>query len=90
MSQRSRCGDVSIRPFGRWGAGCALIGRMLWLGLVIGLTNLLLPAASAQVTDRPPDTMEARLRACAACHGDRARARKTIISRASPASLLAT
>src|SRR5580700_9491026 len=43
---------------------------MLRLGLVIGLTNLLLPPASAQVTDRPPDTMEARLRACAACHGD--------------------
>ena len=70
MSQRSRCGDVSIRPFGRRDAGYALIGRMLRLGLVIGLTNLLLPSASAQVTDRPPDTMEARLRACAACHGE--------------------
>src|SRR5271154_7029568 len=43
---------------------------MLWLGLVIGLTNVLLPSASAQVTDRPPDTTEARLRACAACHGE--------------------
>ena len=70
MSQRSRCADVSIRPFGCRDAGYALIGRMLWLGLVIGLTNLLLFSASAQVTDRPPDTMEARLRACAACHGE--------------------
>ena len=43
---------------------------MLWLGLVIGLTTLFAPLASAQGTDRPPDTMEARLRACAACHGD--------------------
>jgi cytochrome c553 len=70
VSQRSRCGDVSIRPFGCRDAGYALIGRMLRLGLVIGLTNLLLPSVSAQVTDRPPDTMEARLRACAACHGE--------------------
>ncbi len=42
---------------------------MLRLGLVIGLTNFLMPLASAQPTDHPPDTMEARLRACAACHG---------------------
>ena len=70
MSQRLRCRDVSIRPLGCRNAGHALIGRMLWLGLVIGLANPLLPFASAQVTDRPPDTMEARLRACAACHGE--------------------
>ena len=70
MSQRSRCGDASIRPFGRRAAGYALIGRVLWLGVVIGLANLVLAPASAQVTDHPPDTMEARLRACAACHGE--------------------
>lgn len=70
MSQRSRCGDASIRPFGRRAAGYALIGRVLRLGVVIGLANLVLAPASAQVTDHPPDTMEARLRACAACHGE--------------------
>ena len=70
MSQRSRCGYVTVRPPGRRNAGCGVIGRMLLMGLVIGLTNFLLPFASAQNTDRPPDTMEARLRACAACHGD--------------------
>jgi len=43
---------------------------MLLLCLVIGLTNLRVHFASAQVTDRTPDTLEARLRACAACHGD--------------------
>ena len=59
---------TSIWPTVR--ADYALIGRMLRLGMVIGLTNLLVPFASAQVTDRPPDTMEARLRACAACHGE--------------------
>ena len=70
MSQRSRCGDMSIRPSGCRVAGYALIGRMRRLGLVIGLTNLLVSFAFAQVTDRPPDTLEARLRACAACHGE--------------------
>jgi cytochrome c553 len=43
---------------------------MLRLGLAIGLTILLVPLASAQPTAQPPDTMEARLRACAACHGE--------------------
>jgi cytochrome c553 len=43
---------------------------MLLLGLLIGLTSLPVHFASAQVIDRPPDTVEARLRACAACHGD--------------------
>src|ERR1700760_3406525 len=70
MLQRSRCGNVSVRPFACRDAGYALIGRMLRLGLVVGLTNFLVPLASAQVTNRPPDTMEARLRACADCHGD--------------------
>ena len=70
MPQRSRCGDVSIRAFGCRDAGYAVIGRVLRLGLIIGLTSLLLPPASAQVTDHPPDTMEARLRACVACHGE--------------------
>jgi cytochrome c553 len=82
MSQRSRCGEASIRPFGCRDAGYAVIRRMLQLGLVIGLTSLLFSPASAQVTDRPPDTMEARLRACAACHGEQ--------GHASPASQLAT
>lgn len=70
MSHRSRCGDISIQPLGCRDAGYALIGRMLRLGVVIGLTNLVVAFASAQVTDRPPDTIEARLRACAACHGE--------------------
>ena len=75
MSQRSRSRNVSVRPLGRRNAGRALVGRMLWSGLVIGLINVFLPFASAQVADRPPDTrppdtMEARVRACAACHGD--------------------
>ncbi len=61
---------MSIRPCGGRKAGYALIACTLRLGLAIGLTTLLGPFASAQVTDRPPDTMEARLRACAACHGD--------------------
>jgi cytochrome c553 len=70
VSQRSRWGDISIRPFGCRDAGYASIGRLLRLALVIGLTKLLVPAASAQVTDHPPDTMAARLLACAACHGE--------------------
>jgi cytochrome c553 len=61
VSQRSRCGDMPVRP---------RVGRLLRLGLLMALTNLLVPFASAQVADRPPDTMEMRLRACAACHGD--------------------
>src|ERR1700689_1398306 len=70
MSQRTRWGDVSIWPFGCRDERYTVIRRMLWLGLVIGLTSLVFSDASAQVTDRPPDTMEARLRACAACHGE--------------------
>ncbi len=70
MSQRTRWGDVSIWPFGCRDERHTVIRRMLWLGLVIGLTSLVFSDASAQVTDRPPDTMEARLRACAACHGE--------------------
>jgi cytochrome c553 len=58
-----------MRPFGCRVAGDVLIGRMQWLGPVIGLTLFLVASASAQVTDRAPDTLEARLRACAACHG---------------------
>jgi cytochrome c553 len=61
VSQRSGCGGMSIR----------LLGCMMRLGLVIGLANLLVPSASAQITDRPPDTMDARMRACSACHGER-------------------
>ena len=70
MSQRTRWGDVSIWPFGCRDERYTVIRRMLWLGLVIGLTSPVFSDASAQVTDRPPDTMEARLRACAACHGE--------------------
>jgi cytochrome c553 len=47
-----------------------VVAQLLQLGLVIGLTILLASAASAQPTEHPPDTMEARLRACAACHGE--------------------
>jgi cytochrome c553 len=45
---------------------------MRWIGSAILLVSLTLcPAgvAPAQPTGRAPDTMEARLLACAACHG---------------------
>jgi cytochrome c553 len=43
------------------------------IGIVIALVSpMLYPAAvmPAQPTEQPPDTLMARLRACAACHGD--------------------
>ncbi len=70
MLQHSRYGDISIRSVGCRRAGYVLIQRMLRSGLVLGLTVLLLPSASAQTPNGPPDTIGARLRACAACHGE--------------------
>jgi cytochrome c553 len=70
VSQRLRCGSVAIWALGYRKSGCGLIGGMLRLGMIVGLTMHLVPFALAQVTDHPPDTMEARLRACAACHGE--------------------
>jgi cytochrome c553 len=49
-----------------------LAGSVGWIGLAILLVLLMpCPAAVAQVqpTERAPDTMEARLRACEPCHG---------------------
>jgi cytochrome c553 len=49
-----------------------LAGSVGWIGLAILLLLLMpCPAAVAQVqpTERAPDTMEARLRACEPCHG---------------------
>jgi len=51
---------------------CALSCGARWTGLAIVLLGLVLWLAavgSAQPTERAPDTMEARLLACAACHG---------------------
>jgi cytochrome c553 len=50
----------------------ALLCAARWNGLAILLVSLMLcPAAvaPAQPTERAPDTLEARLLACAACHG---------------------
>src|SRR5215469_10853718 len=51
---------------------CALSCGARWTGLAIVLLGLVLWLAavgSAHPTERAPDTMEARLLACAACHG---------------------
>jgi cytochrome c553 len=49
----------------------ALVSGARWIGSTILLGSLMLcPAVvPAQPTERAPDTMEARLLACAACHG---------------------
>ena len=70
MPQRSRDGNACRALFDRQDAGHALVRFILWFGMIIGLMICLARLASAQPTDRPPDTMEARLRACAACHGE--------------------
>lgn len=70
MLQRLRDANVRLAPVGRRGGDHAFGAFMRRLGLLIGLTISLAPIASAQPTDHPPDTMEARLRACAACHGE--------------------
>lgn len=53
MSQRSRDGDVFLGPFGRKDVRHAFAALMLRLGLIIGLTNFLVPLASAQPTEQP-------------------------------------
>jgi cytochrome c553 len=70
VSQRSRCGEISVRRFVRRDAREALFEHLSRLSVVIGLTLFLVTSASAQATDQLPDTMEARLRACAGCHGE--------------------
>ena len=45
------------------------IRRLGWVALLILLTTWPAAMPRAQPTDHPPDTMEARLLACAACHG---------------------
>ena len=60
-----------------------------WIGsgiLLVSLTLCLAVVAPAQPTERAPDTMEARLLACAACHGRQGEGQKTTTFRASPAS----
>jgi cytochrome c553 len=49
----------------------ALFCGARWLRSIILLVSQMLGSvvATAQPTERPPDTMEARLLACAACHG---------------------
>jgi cytochrome c553 len=52
----------------------ALLYRARWSGYVILLVvqmNFPAGVALAQPTEHPPDTMEARLRACESCHGRR-------------------
>jgi len=68
--RRSRDGDGFLRPFGRSGICRAIQQRVRWLGTAIVLTIVLHPVTFAQPTEHPPDTMGARLRACAACHGE--------------------
>src|SRR5437763_637544 len=66
MASRPRDGrkqpDNLARPLS-WGAR--------WLRSIMLLVSQMLGSAvaTAQPTERPPDTMEVRLLACAACHG---------------------
>jgi cytochrome c553 len=48
-------------------AACA--ARLSWALLVMALALYSTAVVRAQPTDHAPDTMEARLLACAACHG---------------------
>jgi cytochrome c553 len=43
--------------------------RLHWAVLLLTVAVLPVSSAQAQPTDHPPDTLDARLRACAACHG---------------------
>ena len=54
--------------------------------LVILLATRPFLPAHAQPTEQAPDTMEARLLACAACHGNQGQGTETTIFRVSPAS----
>jgi cytochrome c553 len=66
MASPNALDDMVINP----APAPALCAR--WIGFAI-LIMLLMPGtaavAVAQPTQRPPDTMEARLRACTPCHG---------------------
>jgi cytochrome c553 len=65
MSRRPRAGDrppISLTP-----ASAGRLGRWMLL-TALALCPATTPRAQ-QPTDHPPDTIEARLRACAACHG---------------------
>jgi cytochrome c553 len=70
VAQCSGDADVFLRPSGVTYMRHVAVEGMLRLCLVIGLAILLAPLASAQPTGHAPDTLEARLRACAACHGE--------------------
>ena len=80
---RKRLGDPS-RAFlrgARWiGSAILLVPPMLCSAIV----------ARAQPTDRAPDTIEARLRACTPCHGSQGEGTNLLTSaRAVPSPLLA-
>lgn len=47
--------------------------RALFATTWIGLVSVAIPASWAQAPQAAPDTMEARLRACALCHGEQGR-----------------
>jgi cytochrome c553 len=66
MASRSRDGRKQPDNLAR-----ALSCGARWLRSIILLVSQMLGSAvaTAQPTERPPDTMEARLLACAACHG---------------------
>ncbi len=67
MSRRPRAGDRIPINLTRAFAACA--GRLGRRVLLIALALCPVMGTQAQPTDQPPDTIEARLRACAACHG---------------------
>lgn len=67
MSRRPRAADrIPINLTRALAAGAARLGQTI---LLIALAFGPLTIVHAQPTDHPPDTIEARLRACAACHG---------------------
>jgi len=67
MSARSRLGDrIPINLNRALAASARRLGRGMLL-IALALCPVLRP--QAQPTDQPPDTIEARVRACAACHG---------------------
>jgi cytochrome c553 len=59
-------GEVVTSAAGR--EGLPLTRCLKFVALLLA-ANLLLPPSYAQSADRAPDTMQARLQACAACHG---------------------
>ena len=71
MLRRVRIGRTILVPSAHscrlWGS--KRVRHLRWVMLPIAMAFLPAAIVSAQQTTHPPDTMEARLRACAACHG---------------------